>query len=86
MQCMRVMPDKLVHPNEKPIPLLRKIIRQLTKEGDLVLDCFSGSGSTAEACHHEDRKYIGIELSPDYCEIARKRVQGAKDSMGLFNQ
>lgn len=84
IQCMRVMPDKLVHPNEKPLPLLRKIIRNLTKESNIVLDCFLGSGALAVACHYENRNYIGIEISKEYCEIARKRIQEAKDSMGLF--
>ena len=84
IQCMRVMPDKLTHPNEKPVPLLRKIIRTLTQENDTIMDCFLGSGASAEACHYETRNYIGIEINPEYCEIARKRVREAKDSMALF--
>ena len=85
IQCQRVQPEKLLHPNEKPIKLLRKLIRQVTSKGDNVLDCFGGSFSTMIACQHEDRNFTGIEISPEYCEIARKRVQEEKDKMGLFN-
>ena len=85
IQCQRVQPDKLLHPNEKPIKLLRKLIRQVTNNGEKVLDCFGGSFSTMIACQHEERDFVGIEISESYVEIARKRVQEEKDKMGLFN-
>ena len=56
-----------------------------TPTGGVVLDPFNGSGTTGVACVKTSRDYIGIEREPEYCEIARKRVQEAKDSMGLFN-
>jgi site-specific DNA-methyltransferase (adenine-specific) len=49
-------------------------VEYLTNEGDLVLDPFLGSGTTAVACRLLNRNYIGIDISPEYCEIARKRV------------
>ncbi len=82
----KVDPNKMIHPTEKPVSLLRKAIRKFSYKNDVVMDCFLGSGATAEACHYEERDYIGIEISEEYCEIARKRVQEAKDSMGLFPQ
>ena len=54
--------NKLNHPHEKPIDLLSKIILHSSKEGDLVLDPFAGSGSTCKACEKLDRRWIGIEL------------------------
>lgn len=52
------------HNSEKPRELLKQIINKLTKEGDIVLDPFMGSGSTLEACEETGREGIGIELSP----------------------
>jgi DNA modification methylase len=45
-----------------------------TKEGDLVLDPFIGSGTTACACKKLNRNFIGFELNPDYCKIANERL------------
>ena len=54
--------NKRTHPHEKPQDLLRKMIEHSSKEGDLVLDPFAGSGSTCKACEELNRKWIGIEL------------------------
>ncbi len=45
-----------------------------SNEGDRVLDCFMGSGTTAIACQQFNRKFIGIEISKEYCDIAKKRL------------
>jgi site-specific DNA-methyltransferase (adenine-specific) len=81
---MGELKEKKYHPTQKPIGLMQKILTKYTDEGQTVLDCYSGSGSISVACEKMGRNYIGIEISPEYCEIARKRVQEAKDSMGLF--
>jgi len=62
------------HPAEKPIDLIKKLIN---KHPDYltILDPFIGSGTTAIACKELGRRYIGIEISPEYCEIARNRVR-----------
>ena len=73
------------HPTQKPYELMSWILGKYSKGSDLILDPFIGSGTTAVSCEKMGRNYIGIEISPEYCEIARKRVQEAKDSMGLFN-
>lgn len=63
-----------VHPTQKPIALIRKLITDSTKEGDTILDCFMGSGTTAVACKQTERNFIGFELQEKYCEIAQGRI------------
>jgi len=63
------------HPTQKPVKLFGQIINDYTKEGDTVLDCFLGSGTTAVACKQLKRNFIGIEISEKYCEIARQRLR-----------
>ena len=63
-----------MHPTQKPVALFEYLIKTYTNNGDLVLDNCIGSGTTAVAAKRTGRHYIGIELSPEYCEIARKRV------------
>jgi site-specific DNA-methyltransferase (adenine-specific) len=63
-----------VHPTQKPVALFEYLINTYTNEGDLVLDNCIGSGTTAVAAKRTGRHFIGIELSPEYCDIARKRV------------
>ena len=65
---------KRLHPTQKPVALFEYLIKTYTNEGDLVLDNCIGSGTTAGAAKRTGRHFIGIELSPEYCEIARKRV------------
>lgn len=72
-------PDKL-HPSEKPLALFEYLIKTHSNESDLVLDCCLGSGITAEACINLNRNFIGIEIDPKYCEIARKRIEKARQS------
>lgn len=66
--------EKQGHITPKPVPLLENIIKHSSNEGDVVLDCFMGSGSTGVACKKLNRKFIGIELSEEYFEIAKKRI------------
>ena len=61
------------HKTQKPVALLQRIIRANTHRGDLVLDIFSGSGSTAIACDREGRKFVGCDQSRDYVERSRLR-------------
>ena len=64
-----------VHPTQKPVELLEYLINTYTKEGDIVLDFTMGSGSTGVSCMNTNRKFIGIELDPQYFEIAKNRIQ-----------
>lgn len=63
-----------VHPTQKPVALFEYLIKTYTNEGDLVLDNCIGSGTTAVACKNTSRRYIGIELDPQYIKIANDRL------------
>lgn len=65
---------KTKHSTPKPVEALARIIRAHTKEGDIVLDCFSGSGSTAVACKITGRRYVCFEIDRKYCEISETRL------------
>ena len=62
------------HPTQKPVRSLKPVIEAFTRQGDVVLDPFCGSGSTLLAAKILGRRYIGIELSADYAEAARQRL------------
>lgn len=66
---------KRVHPTEKPVELYTKIIELATKEGDLVIDPYCGSGSSAEAAILTGREFIGMDIDEDYYKIATRRVE-----------
>ncbi len=63
------------HPTQKPLELLERIIQASTQKGDVVLDPFSGSGTTGLAAQNLGRNYIGIELEKDYLDLSIKRFK-----------
>lgn len=63
------------HPTQKPVVLMEWLISNNTDELDLILDPFAGSGTTLVAAKQLGRKYIGIEINPDYCKIAEERLR-----------
>lgn len=63
-----------------PVALPSWFIKLFTEAGNVVLDPFMGSGTTAVACQLLDRKYIGIEIDPGYCKLARERLASLKSS------
>lgn len=65
--------ENRVHPTQKPIKMLGEILRDFTKDGEIVLDVFGGSGSTLIACEQLGRKCYMMELDPKYCDVIRKR-------------
>lgn len=62
------------HQTQKPVPLLEYLIKTYTLEGDTVLDFAAGSGSTGVAARNLSREFIGIEIDPEWCDIARQRL------------
>ena len=67
--------DKYGHPTIKPLDIITNLIINSSKEGDVVLDPFLGSGTTAVAAVNTGRQFIGMEIDPGYFEIAAKRVE-----------
>ncbi|RJR51786.1 MAG: hypothetical protein C4576_03295 [Desulfobacteraceae bacterium] len=67
---------KNTHPTVKPTRLMAYLITMGSREGDVVLDPFCGSGTTCVAAKMLNRKFVGIEISPEYQEIATKRIEG----------
>ena len=77
MEFDKIPSGKLVHPTEKNTSMLEVFVNQSSDSGAVVLDPFMGSGSTGVACVNTNRNFIGIELDPDYFEIAKQRIEGA---------
>lgn len=67
-----------LHPTQKPVSALVPLIKSFSREGDLVLDPFCGSGSTLIAARSLNRRYLGIELDPEYHAVATKRLERPK--------
>jgi site-specific DNA-methyltransferase (adenine-specific) len=67
-------PPERKHPTQKPLKLITEILLKHTKEGDTVLDCYAGAGTTAVACKNTNRNYICFEINKDYCEMAKERL------------
>lgn len=66
---------KAIHPTQKPVRLLERLLALTTQPGDVVLDPFSGSCSTAVACINTERKFIGFEIDSEYYEAGIKRLK-----------
>ena len=71
----RVAGKKQLHLNQKPLEMIEFLIDKSTNEGDIVLDTFMGSGTTAIACMNKNRNYIGFELDKKYYDIAEERIK-----------
>jgi site-specific DNA-methyltransferase (adenine-specific) len=62
------------HPTQKPEEIIERIVLCSSEKGDVILDMFSGSGTTGVISVRHDRKYIGIEISEEYLQISKKRI------------
>tara|TARA_R110002072_G_C7927600_1_gene531447 strand:+ start:250 stop:1002 length:753 start_codon:yes stop_codon:yes gene_type:complete len=82
----RASPERTSHPAQFPVSLIERIMLASTNEGDIVLDPFMGSGTTAEVAMRLNRKFIGFEISEAYMDIARKRLCSVENeiSAALF--
>ncbi len=80
----KIIPQSHQHPTEKPHELAGHFIRLHTQKGDIVLDAFSGSGSTGKAAIIGGRQFLGFEIDPRWCDLANKRIEAAK-AQGVLN-
>ena len=76
-------PRPALHLSQKPVELHTRILEDFSKPGDIILDCFGGSGTTLIACEITNRKCLIMEISPEYCEIIKSRWENL---MPLFNK
>lgn len=67
-------PRNKLHPTEKPVELMAKLIANSTQGGEIVFDPFMGSNPVGLACVELDRNFIGVELDPEYFTIAKNRI------------
>jgi DNA modification methylase len=73
--------DSVNHNARRPIPLYTHIIEGFG--GDVILDCFMGSGTTGLACKHLGKQFIGIEINPEYVKIAEARIKNYQNQSKL---
>lgn len=74
--CKKDHPSVVLHPTQKPVALLQKLIETYTRPGETVLDNCMGSCSTGVACLNTGRHFIGIEINREYYDIAQRRING----------
>jgi site-specific DNA-methyltransferase (adenine-specific) len=79
-----VTPRRNNHPTIKPVDLMRYLVRLITPPGGIVLDPFCGSGSTGKGAMLEGLRFIGVELSAEYCELAQRRIEAVTKQGLLF--
>lgn len=72
---LRINSEKGLHPTQKPVALMAYLANTYSNQGDIILDPFLGSGTTAVAAKQLGRNYIGIEISEKYCKIANDRLR-----------
>ena len=81
--------ERTPHPAQFPLAVIERIIKACSNPGDVVLDPFMGSGTTAEAALNSGRLVIGFEIRPDYIEIAHRRLRAASnraEQLNLFDE
>lgn len=73
-----------IHPTQKPISLFEEFIILSSNVGDVVLDAFCGSGTTAIACLNQNRNFICFEKSEEYAKLANERIAASRKQLKLF--
>ncbi len=76
--------EKRYHPTQKPLKLINRLVLASSNEGDLVLDPFTGAGSTQLVAIEQNRHYLGFELDKQYYDVAQQRIAEAKNSINFF--
>lgn len=87
IQVLKINHDNLreiLHPTQKPLELLKYLVKTYTNEGDSVLDNCMGSGTTGVACKLLNRNFIGIELDENYFKVAKERIENTIAPKRLF--
>jgi len=77
-------PGSYIHPTQKPVHAMELPVLKSSDEGDLILDPYSGSGSTGVACAKSKRRFLGCDIEEKYVNLANKRIQIELSQMKLF--
>ncbi|WP_424526491.1 DNA methyltransferase [Spiroplasma endosymbiont of Glossina fuscipes fuscipes] len=72
---------EIKHPTVKDINLIKLQINKHSKVGDIILDCFLGSGTTAIACEQLNRRWIGIEINEKYYKLSKQRLSNIQTTL-----
>ena len=80
---MKFKQEKGLHPTQKPVELMRYLIRTYSNKNDVILDNTMGSGTTGVACVLENRKFIGIENDEKYFKVAQNRIENTETTNNL---
>lgn len=75
--------EKRIHPTQKPVALYKWLLMEYAKPGDKILDTHVGSGSSLVACEDMGFEYVGFEIDPYYCELARERLEEERAQMRM---
>jgi DNA modification methylase len=75
---------KYNHPAMFPEELVERVLKLFSYQGDVVLDPFNGVGTTTVVAKKLKRKYVGIDISEEYCKVSEKRIEDLKCKIGLF--
>ena len=78
--------DRNIHPTVKPLTLMNYLVTLGSRKGDVVLEPFAGSGTTALACVAQERDYIAIEREQEYYEIAKARLEKVEEPLKLWEK
>ncbi|MGG3920334.1 site-specific DNA-methyltransferase [Geobacillus thermodenitrificans] len=75
IECQNINGKDKLHPTQKPVKLLEKLILNSSSKGQLVFDPFMGSGSTAIAAINTNRKFLGFEIDEKYYKVSQERIR-----------
>lgn len=78
----RASPERSPHPAQFPLDLVDRVVLGCSNPGDVVLDPFMGSGTTAVSCLRHGRRVVGFEVSAAYCRVAADRIERARSELG----
>jgi site-specific DNA-methyltransferase (adenine-specific) len=78
--------EREMHPTQKPLEIIERIVKAGSPTDDIVLDLFLGSGTTAVACVGLRRNYIGFEISSEYCQNTEKRLSELQNNIPLLEK
>lgn len=78
-------PERMNHPTQKPEALIKRIISASSNKGNIILDPFVGSGTTCAVADFLDRKWIGVDINPEYIKMSKERIAKKNDTLDSFD-